>query len=162
MAAPGVGLLRVQQAGGVSVCPPVWPGTWVSFQGVSSEDRSFSDAGFQVLWDLEPSGTISRGVFRKCSAPDSIGRKVQQNAAFSQKEPAECWARGRVCQSRWSAICYSSPAFNVAGGAAVSPRAACCHPAQESRARCCTQSPVKAALPWAHTWHIALGLFPFL
>lgn len=96
LAAPGVGLLRVQQAGGVSVCPPVWPGTWVSFQGVSSEDRSFSDAGFQVLRDLEPSGTISRGVFRKCSAPDSVGRKVQQNAAFSQKEPpsvgreAEC------------------------------------------------------------------------
>lgn len=76
----------------------------LSFQGPSSEDRSFSDAGFQVLQDLEPSSTTRRGVFRKCSAPASVGCKVQQNAAFSQKEPPSV-GRDAECQSRWSAIC---------------------------------------------------------
>lgn len=40
------------------MCPPVWPGTQVNFQGPNREDRSFSDAGFQVLWALEPSSKI--------------------------------------------------------------------------------------------------------
>lgn len=73
--------------------PPVWPGTQVSFQGPSREDRSFSDAGVQVLEGLELSSTI-RGILRKCSAPDSAGCKVQQTAAFSQKEPQSVRADG--------------------------------------------------------------------
>lgn len=79
--------------------PPVWPGTRVSFQGVGSEDRSFSDGGFQVLRDLEPSGTISRAVFGKCSAADSVGRKVPQNAAFSQKEPPSVGREGEYVRA---------------------------------------------------------------
>lgn len=146
---PGLGLLRVQQE--VFLCDPSWPGTRVSFQAPNNEDRSISDASFQVLWDLEPSSTIRRGVFRKCSAPASVGHKVQQNAAFPQEE--------LLCQSRWSATCYCNQYLRWG---ATCPRGL---PAATSTGEPCAvlhPEPCGGCPAWAHTWHTELGLSPCL